>query len=213
MIIIPGQSGTYRHSQRRVTGLLAESGLISLAGPGPSGSAKPSRLCQRCFPPSPASPGSDCAQLPPGCCDSLARRSCTSFDSQRLTAHQRLMAHTNRRHMTGDQHGPIAGRATLLVRAVDAILGTHNPWHRAGTGIPGNLDLLRGPDSGPMNPIKIPTGRPDAPGFGGAEGASRERLTHLSMFEPRPACSMCPAFPAGMAAAPGLVLARRGGVD
>jgi hypothetical protein len=26
MIIIPGQSGTYRHSQRRVTGLLAESG-------------------------------------------------------------------------------------------------------------------------------------------------------------------------------------------
>jgi hypothetical protein len=27
MIIIPGQSGTYRHSQRRVTGLLAESGL------------------------------------------------------------------------------------------------------------------------------------------------------------------------------------------
>src|ERR1022692_4122547 len=67
--------------------------LISLAGPGPSGSTKPSRLCQRCFPPSPASPGSDCAQLPPGCCDSPARRSRTSFDSQRLTAHQRLVAH------------------------------------------------------------------------------------------------------------------------
>jgi hypothetical protein len=28
MIIIPGQSGTYRHSRRRVTDLLAESGLI-----------------------------------------------------------------------------------------------------------------------------------------------------------------------------------------
>ena|SRR5487761_1620102 len=28
MIIIPGQSGTYRHSRTRVTGLLAESGLI-----------------------------------------------------------------------------------------------------------------------------------------------------------------------------------------
>ena len=27
MIIIPGQSGTYRHSRRRVTDLLAESGL------------------------------------------------------------------------------------------------------------------------------------------------------------------------------------------
>jgi len=67
--------------------------LISLAGPGPSGSTKPSRLCRRCFPPSPASPGSGCAQLPPGCCDSPARRSRTSFDSQRLTAHPRLVAH------------------------------------------------------------------------------------------------------------------------
>src|SRR5258708_5677929 len=36
----------------------------------------------------------DCAQLLPGCCDSPARRSCTSFDSQRLTAHQRLTAQT-----------------------------------------------------------------------------------------------------------------------
>jgi hypothetical protein len=62
--------------------------LISLAGPGSSGSTKPSRLCRRCFPPSPASPGSDCAQLPLNCCDSPARRSCTSFDSQRLTAQQ-----------------------------------------------------------------------------------------------------------------------------
>ena len=67
--------------------------LISLAGPGPSGSTRPSRLCQRCFPPSPASPGSDCAQLLPNRCDGPARRSRTSFDSQRLTAHQRLMAH------------------------------------------------------------------------------------------------------------------------
>ena len=31
----------------------------------------------------------------------------------------------NRRHMTGDHHGRMAGRATLLVRAVDEILGTH----------------------------------------------------------------------------------------
>jgi hypothetical protein len=27
--------------------------------------------------------------------------------------------------MIGDHHGPSAGRATLLVRTVDAILGTH----------------------------------------------------------------------------------------
>jgi hypothetical protein len=32
---------------------------------------------------------------------------------------------TNRRHMTGDHHGQTAGTATLLVRAVDGILGTH----------------------------------------------------------------------------------------
>jgi hypothetical protein len=28
--------------------------------------------------------------------------------------------------MTGDHHGQTAGMATLLVRAVDEILGTHN---------------------------------------------------------------------------------------
>jgi hypothetical protein len=63
---------------------------------------KPSWLCQRCFPPSPASPGSDCAQLLPGCCDSPARRSCTSFDLQRLTAHQRLVAHHQDLRIHGD---------------------------------------------------------------------------------------------------------------
>jgi hypothetical protein len=66
--------------------------LISLVGPGLSGSAKPSRLCQRCLPSSPASPESDCAQLLPSCCGSSTRRSCTSFGSQRLTAHCDFMA-------------------------------------------------------------------------------------------------------------------------
>src|SRR6266849_5843711 len=33
MIIIPAQSGTYRHSRRRVTDLLAESGLSSRSNP------------------------------------------------------------------------------------------------------------------------------------------------------------------------------------
>jgi len=32
---------------------------------------------------------------------------------------------TNRGHMTGDHHGREADRATLLVRAMDEILGTH----------------------------------------------------------------------------------------
>ena len=37
--------------------------LTLLAGPGPSGSADPSRRCRGCFPPSPAIPGSGCLQL------------------------------------------------------------------------------------------------------------------------------------------------------
>ena len=39
---------------------------------------------------------------------------------------------TNRRHMTGDHHGRTAARATLPVRAVDEILGTHNPGDERG---------------------------------------------------------------------------------
>ena len=46
----------------------------------------------------------------------------------------------NRRHMPGDQHGRVAGRAALLVRAVDEILGTH----RSGAGGAGCL-LARQP--------------------------------------------------------------------
>jgi uncharacterized protein (DUF2384 family) len=42
-----------------------------------------------------------------------------------------IRKNTNRRHMTGDHltgdhHGRTAGKATLLVRAVD-VLNTHNP--------------------------------------------------------------------------------------
>ena len=36
-----------------------------------------------------------------------------------------IMRKTNHRHMTGDHHGRMASRATLLVTAADEILGTH----------------------------------------------------------------------------------------
>jgi hypothetical protein len=52
----------------------------------------------------------------------------------------------NRRHMTGDHHGWMAGRATLLVRAVDEILGTHNTrwqWRRDGSARYGGLTSSR----------------------------------------------------------------------
>ena len=47
-------------------------------------------------------------------------------DSRSHAAIRVIRRKTNRRHMTGDHHGRTAGRATLLVRAVDEILGTHN---------------------------------------------------------------------------------------
>jgi len=38
-----------------------------------------------------------------------------------------IRRNTNRRHMIGDHHGRTAARVTLLVRAMDDILGTHKP--------------------------------------------------------------------------------------
>ena len=48
-------------------------------------------------------------------------------DSRGHPASRVIRRKMNRRHMIGDHHGRSVGRATLLVRAVDAILGTHNP--------------------------------------------------------------------------------------
>ena len=48
-----------------------------LAGPGPSGSAGPSRRCRGCLPPSPASPGSGCPQLRHAAATTRRRRSLT----------------------------------------------------------------------------------------------------------------------------------------
>ncbi len=46
-------------------------------------------------------------------------------DSRSHVAVRVIRRKTNRRHMTGDHHGQAAGMASLLVRAVDGILGTH----------------------------------------------------------------------------------------
>jgi hypothetical protein len=47
------------------------------------------------------------------------------WESRRHDATRMIRRKTNRRHMTGDHHDQAAGIATLLVRAVDGILGTH----------------------------------------------------------------------------------------
>jgi hypothetical protein len=50
--------------------------------------------------------------------------------------------------MIGDHHGRTAGRATLLVRAVDEILGTHNHnQHRPHRSLDG---------AAPLNPLPEP---------------------------------------------------------
>ena len=50
-----------------------------------------------------------------------SRRESRSHEATRV-----IRRKTNRRHMIGDHHGRAAGGATLLVRAVDEILGTHS---------------------------------------------------------------------------------------
>jgi len=51
---------------------------------------------------------------------------CSEHTDEILGTHSVTRRKTNRRHMIGDHHGRAAGRATLLVRAVDEILGTHS---------------------------------------------------------------------------------------
>ena len=46
-------------------------------------------------------------------------------DSRNPAATRVIRRNTNRRHMVSDHHGQTTGRATLLVRAMDEIPGTH----------------------------------------------------------------------------------------
>jgi hypothetical protein len=48
--------------------------------------------------------------------------------------------------MTGDHHGRTAGGATLLVRAVDEILGTHRTVEKHVSSILTKLNLHEGDD-------------------------------------------------------------------
>jgi hypothetical protein len=65
-----------------------QAALDGLLDRPPSGSTDASRRCQGCFPPSPASPGSDCPQLLPGRCDDPAVKvSHPHSVTQRLVAH------------------------------------------------------------------------------------------------------------------------------
>jgi hypothetical protein len=58
------------------------------------------------------------------------RQASSRRDSRSHEAVRVIRRKTNRRHMTGDHHGQAAGMATLLVRAVDGILGTHKIVYR-----------------------------------------------------------------------------------
>jgi hypothetical protein len=96
--------------------------LVSLAGPAPSGSADAPRRCQDCSPPSPASPGSGCPQLQPGCCDSPAAR---AFHPYSVTLAPRG-ARTH--HRNGDQHRPPPNGAAWLASEVPAPMPRWSRW-------------------------------------------------------------------------------------
>lgn len=73
---------------------------VSLAGPGPSGSASPSRRCRSCLPPASASPEANCPLLQPGCCDNPAVK------VSHLT---RLHGASWRTHKARQTRGPLRG--------------------------------------------------------------------------------------------------------
>jgi hypothetical protein len=52
---------------------------------------------------------------------------CSRRASRSHAASRLVTRNMNRRHMTGDHHGRTAGRATLLARAMDEILGRRAP--------------------------------------------------------------------------------------
>ena len=60
-------------------------------------------------------------------------------ESRSHPASRVIRGKTNRRHMIGDHHGRTAGGTTLLVRAVDGILGTHSAQ---GSGVSPLEDLV-----------------------------------------------------------------------
>ena len=84
-------------------------------------------------------------------------------DSRSHEAVRVIRRKTNRRHMTGDHHAQTAGRATLLVRAVGTILGTHS--------------LLRParPASGRCRRTLMPRAPAAGPRWGGERGLRRRR--------------------------------------
>ena len=56
-------------------------------------------------------------------------------DSRNPAATRVIRRNTNSRHMIGDHHGRTAGRATLLIRAVGEIFGTHRSVALLGDAI------------------------------------------------------------------------------
>ena len=136
---------------------------------------------------------------------SRSRRSSTSPCAGTARSHAAgrvIRRNTNRRHMIGDHHRQSAGRATLLVRAVDAILGTHTrnfglqrttapsqpPAPPAQTGPP-RRRALPGADNAPPRPRRPPqrirTGRVKAQVRAGGRVPElrklRERLATASL--------------------------------
>jgi hypothetical protein len=90
----------------------------------------PSRAAIRPGPRSSGSGGAAAAAAGPraGGAGSRSRRSSyvsSRWDSRSHAATRVIRRKVNRSHMIGDHHGQTVGRAILLVRAMDGVLGTH----------------------------------------------------------------------------------------
>jgi hypothetical protein len=146
--------------------------LVSLAGPAPSGSTDAPRRCQDCFPPSPASPGSGCPQLQPGCCDSPAAR---AFHPYSVTLAPRG-ARTGRR-TCGQDRPPPNGEvwpASPIPADVDPSAHPLAARHRSAV----RLSALQPPSfSKPLPPFPMCPALPHSEYYGGSAPSRTDRST------------------------------------
>ena len=126
----------------------------------------------------PTLPGSGCPQLHPTA--AATRRWTVSHPHPKQ---QRLVARTNRRHMIGDHHGRTAGRATLPVRAVDGILGTHNLTNRPHAVA--DVGEVRERDVGQDHRRPLPRSSPAPPAGTSSSRPARRRCAPCGWPAPR----------------------------
>ena len=124
---------------------------------------------------------------------SAACHASSRWDSRSHVVTRVMRRNANCRHMIGDHHGRGAGRATLLVRAVDAIFGTHraarssrSPGPPAGAAPPPRPAAHRSARPAPPPPPAAPHPAPSAPHTTAAPAAAPPNPTMITNRAPAP---------------------------